>query len=159
MRTITAAILVMVGLVAAGCGATTRSTTVSTAVSPALTSATVVFVSRDHGKDADSLLTMQLLRNNAELAAESRVIGTKFDDDSTSNPLAFAVTGPFTTRDIDDGHLRLRLTPDGSDEWTFDAHLTLRFADGSVRNFFWGGVRLDNAAPERTLALAPARVS
>ena len=48
--------------------------------------------------------------------------------------------------------------PDGQDDWTFDLHMTTRFSDGTSRNFTWRGVRLDNANPERILALAPAEV-
>ena len=36
--------------------------------------------------------------------------------------------------------------------------MTLQFADGTSRNYFWSNVRFDNAAPERVLALSPARV-
>ena len=60
--------------------------------------------------------------------------------------------------DIDDSQVRIRLVPDGRDDWTFDLNLLMRFDNGSIRNFVWRGVRLDNAEPERTLALAPARV-
>jgi hypothetical protein len=159
MRTFTPIVLTIVGLTVAGCGATTRTTSVySPAASPALTSAAVSFVSRDHGKDKNSTLTIQLMRDNAELAAEALVVSTKFDDYSATAPLALSVRGPFSARDVDDARLRLRLTPDGRDDWTFDTHLTLRFSDGSVRNFFWSGIRLDNGNPERTLALETARV-
>jgi hypothetical protein len=68
------------------------------------------------------------------------------------------LVGPFTTRDVDDGSVRIRLTPDGDDEWTFDMTMTMRFSDGTARNFVWRRLRLDNANPERVLALSPARV-
>lgn len=159
MRTFTPIVLTMIGLTAAGCGATRTTVVNSPAASAALTSAAVGFVSREHGKDKNSTLAVQLLRNNAELAGEAQVIGTKFDDYSASAPLALALRGPFGAMDVDSSVLRLRLVPDGRDDWTFDTHLTMRFADGTVRNFFWSGVRLDNATPERTLALsASARV-
>lgn len=157
MRTIVVVCAAAVAIGASGCGATTRTTTLQTPAFPTLTSATATFVSRDHGKDADSALTVQLLRNNAELGAEIRTVGTKFDDNASSGPLAFSVAGPFTKNDIDDGELRLRLTPDGDDDWTFDLHLTMRFSDGSTRNFMWRGVRLDHTNPERVLTLDPAR--
>jgi len=52
------------------------------------------------------------------------------------------------------------MTPDGQDDWSFDLRMTLQVADGSSsRNCFWSNVRLDNAAPERVLALSLARVS
>lgn len=148
------------GMGAAACGATrTASGTAAGATAfPTLTSAVATFVSSQHGKDADSPLTVELLRTNAELAGNLQIVGTKFDDNSSSGPFSFSLAGPFTTRDIDTGHLRVRFVPDGADDWTFDLHLTTRFSDGSGRNFLWRAVRLDNASPERVLMLAPARV-
>ncbi len=146
-------------LTAAGCGATRTagSTTVSPAF-PALTSAVGTFVSTQHGKDTDSALTVELLRSNAELAGNLHVVGTKFDDNASSGPFSFSLSGPFTTRDIDTGQVRIRFVPDGADDWTFDLHLNMRFTDGTARNFLWRGVRLDNTSPERVLMLAPARI-
>ena len=157
MRTFVVVLATAVAIGASGCGATARTTTVRTRAFPALTSATATFVSTDHGKDADSALTVQLLRSNAELGAEIRTVGTKFDDNASSGPFAFSMAGPFTKNDIDAGQLRLRLTPDGDDDWTFNLHLTMRFSDGTTRNFMWRGVRLDHANPERVLTLDPAR--
>lgn len=147
-------------LTAAGCGATRTagSTDVSRAF-PALTSAVVTFVSTEHGKDADSALTVDLMRSNAELAGNLQMVGTKFEDNGSSGPFSFSLSGPFSTGDIDAGRLRIRFVPDGADDWTFDLYLNMRFTDGTGRNFLWRGVRLDNASPERVLMLAPARVS
>lgn len=157
MRKIAMVLAAAVAIGASGCGATARTTTVQTRAFPTLTSATATFVSTDHGKDADSALTVQLLRSNAELGAEVRSVGTKFDDKSSSGPLVFSVAGPFTTNDVDDGQLRLRLTPDGDDDWTFDLRVTMRFSDGTARNFMWKGIRLDHRSPERVVTLGPAR--
>jgi len=147
-------------MTAAGCGATrtTSGTTAVTPAFPALTSVVATFVSTQHGKDADSSLTVELLRTNAELAGTLQVVGSKFDDNSSSGPFSFSLSGPFTIRDIDTGQLRVRFVPDGADDWTFDLHLNMRFTDGTARNFLWRAVRLDNASPERLLVLAPARV-
>jgi hypothetical protein len=103
---------------ASGCGATARPTAVQTRTFPTLTSATATFDSTDDGKDAESNLTVQLLRNNGERGAEIRTVDTKFDDHSSSGPFAFSMTGPFTTGDVNDGELRLRLAADGADDWT-----------------------------------------
>ena len=144
---------------AAGCGATrTASGTTTVTPFPTLTSAVAAFVSTQHGKDADSPLTVELLRTNAELAGDLQIVGTKFDDNSSSGPFSFALSGPFTTSDIDTGQLRVRFVPDGADDWTFDLHLNTRFSDGTGRGFLWRAVRLDNASPERVLMLSPARV-
>jgi hypothetical protein len=85
-------------------------------------------------------------------------VGTKFDDHASSGPFAFSLAGPFTTNDISDGELRLRLAADGNDDWTFDVNMTLRFADGTSRNFMWRDVRLDRNQPERVLTLAGGRL-
>lgn len=160
MRTGIVVLTAALGLAAAGCGATTRST--STAAPnpsfPSLSSAVATFVSKEHGKDAGSQLTVQLLRNNGELAASVQLVGTKFDDNSSSAPIALTETGPFTTRDIDTGQVRARFTPDGADEWTFDLHLTAQFSNGTTRRFLWRDVRLDNANPERVLTLAAGQL-
>lgn len=155
-----AVLVAALAMVTAGCGATTRggTTSVRNQISPVLTSATATFISLDHGKDEDSVLTVQLLRQNAELAGEIRANNVKFDDHSSSGPFAFSMTGPFRMRDIDDGQVRVQFVPDGQDDWTFDLQLMMRFDDGSVRNFMWRGMRLDNTERARTLALAPARI-
>lgn len=157
MRTSIVVLAALIGVSAAGCGATTRSqSTVPNPSFPALSSAVANFVSKEHGKDAGSQLTAQLLRDNGELAASAQVVGTKFDDNSASAPIALTLAGPFTTRDIDTGQLRVRIAPDGMDDWTFDLNLTLQFSNGSARRFLWRDVRLDNANPERVLTLAAA---
>jgi hypothetical protein len=161
MRTFAVSLVAALAFIVCGCGATSRSTTtVQSPAFPTLSSATATFVSREHGKDKDSGLTVQLLRPNAELVGEIYANGIKFDDHSSSNPFVLALTGgPFTTRDINDGQVRVRLMPDGRDDWTFDFHMMLRFSNGSVENFVWRNVRLDNTNVERVLALAPARTS
>lgn len=162
MRILMVSLVATLAIVATGCGATTRGTTTSvqSPVYPTLSSAVATFVSREHGKDKDSGLTVQLLRSNSELVGDIYANGIKFDDHASSGPFALSLAGgPFTTRDISDGQVRIRLTPDGRDDWTFDLHLTMRFSDGRVQNFTWRGVRLDNTNPERVLSLEPARVS
>ena len=149
-------IAVVVAIGASGCGAS-RSTAIQARALPTLTSATATFVSRDHGKDKDSVVTAQLLRRNDALGAEMRSVGTEFDDNSSSGPLAFSIAGPFMTNDVENGQLRLRLTPDGDDDWTFDLHIAMRFSDGTARNFMWQGIRLDHTSPERVLTLDSAR--
>ena len=159
MRTFMMAIVAALPLLGLGCGATTRTTAgVQSPALPSLSSATVTFISREHGKDKDSGLTVQVMRPNAELVGDVNATGIKFDDNSSSGPFVVSIRGPFTTSDVDDGQVRIRLVPDGQDDWTFDMHLTMQFSDGTSRNFTWRGVRLDNANPERVLALAPARI-
>ena len=157
MRSTIVVLVAAVAIGAAGCGATTRSTTVQTRAFPTLTSATATFTTLDHGKDADSALTVQLLRSNGELGAEMQSVGTQFNDHAPIPPFAFSLSGPFTTSDVNDGQLRLRLAADGDDDFTFNLQTTLRFSDGTTRNFFWRGIRLDHNSPERVVTLAGGR--
>ena len=122
-----------------------------------LSSASITFNTRDDGKDDDSAVTVQLLRNGSELTADAMTTGTEYDDNSTSPPLVLSLKGPFTKGDIQAGALRLRLTPDGDDTWTFNVALRLTFADETQQTYAWSGVRLDEDAPERTLVLQGAR--
>jgi hypothetical protein len=123
-----------------------------------LTSATVTFASLQDGKDAKSGVTVQVVRSANELAAEGSSSGTEFDDNSTAPPIALSLKGPFSRGDAQTGQLRLRLTPDGDDTWTFNVRLALRFADETQQDYAWSAIRLDEKAPERTLVLAGARV-
>jgi hypothetical protein len=158
MRNLVAFAFMLIAVTATGC-AVTRGNTGQQAGSKTstLTGASVTFQNRDSGKDADSAVAIELLRNNAELAAESKLVGTKFDDHAPAGPMALSVGSPFRTADSDTARLRIRMTPDGKDEWTFDLQMALTFSDGSIQRFSWPGLRLDNAAPERTLPLGPAR--
>ena len=158
MRRLLVVLTAVAAIGASGCGATRSTTTaIQNSVAPTLTSATATFISRDHGKDKDSGLTVQIVRNG-EVEAEVRGSGFKFDDHSSSGPFGFQMIGPFHARDIDDGQLRIRLVPDGRDDWTFDLNVVMRFDDGSSRTFQWNGVRLDNTENERTFALRNARI-
>jgi hypothetical protein len=157
MRSTILVLATAAALSSAACGATARSTTVQTRAFPTLTSATATFTTLDHGKDEDSALTVQLLRSNRELGAEMHSVGTQFADHASIPPFAFSLSGPFTTNDVDDGQVRLRLSADGDDDFTFNLNMTLRFSDGTTRNYLWRGVRLDHNGPERVLTLAGGR--
>lgn len=152
-RILSAALFIAFGLTSACAG---RSTPAVATAADRLTSATVTFTTLDDGKDAKSAVTAQLLRNGSELAAEGTAAGTEFDDGTTSAPVALKVRGPYERSDADTGQLRLRLTPDGDDTWTFNVGLTLRFADETQREYRWQSIRLDEASPERTLVLSNA---
>ena len=160
MRTISCVLMTLAVVVTSACGATARSgSTATTQVSgPTVTGATISFRTLDNGKDTNSQVTLQLLRPNNELGGELRIVGMKFDDNTQIAPMAMSVSGPFHMSDINDGSVRIRMTPDGRDTWTFDMRLVLNFSDNSQRTFAWQGIRLDEKAPERTLPLAPARV-
>ena len=157
MRLFVVTLATAAAVVASGCGATARTTTVQTRAFPTLTSATASFTTLDHGKDEDSALTVQVLRSNGELGAELHTVGTQFADHASIPPFAFTVSGPFTTGDVDGGQVRVRLAPDGDDDFTFNLTMTQRFSDGTTRNFRWENIRLDHNQPERVLTLAGGR--
>jgi hypothetical protein len=123
-----------------------------------LTTATVTFMTRDDGKDEDSAIAVQLLDDEGRLAAEATVVDVDFDDRTVSQPLDLVMSRTLTRNDVDDARLRLRLTPDGRDTWTFDMRANVRLSDGTERQYFWSGVRLDESSPERTMTLASGRV-
>jgi hypothetical protein len=159
MRNLITFVFMLIAVATTGCEATRGDAGAQAgSTAPTLTGASVTFQNRDSGKDANSAVAIELLRNNAELAAESKLVGTKFDDNAPAGPMALSVGSPFRTADTDTARLRIRMTPDGKDEWTFDLQMALTFSDGSIERFSWPGLRLDNAAPERTLPLGPARV-
>lgn len=145
----------LAGLTVGACGSSGR--TVSASSPDALTGASLAFTSLDSGKDDGSALTAQLLRNSNELVAETRSVGTAFDDNAVAPTLAMTVNGPFRQEDAQGAQLRLRMVPEGRDTWTFNARLTLSFANGSQRSYSWMGVQLDESSPERTLTLAGAQ--
>ena len=150
----------MVTMAMSGCASRSGGTTAGTTSSETerLTSATLTFRTLQDGKDQKSSVTVQLVRNGNELGAEASSTGTEFDDNTTASPLVMAIRGPFDRQDARSGQLRLRLTPDGDDTWTFNVGLTLRFANETQQNFSWSAIRLDEKAPERTLVLAGAEV-
>ena len=159
MRNLIALVFMLIAVASTGCEATRGGAGAQGgSTAPTLTAGSVTFQNRDSGKDANSAVAIELLRNNAELAAESKLVGTKFDDNAPAGPMALSVGSPFRAADTDSARLRIRMTPDGKDEWTFDLQMALTFSDGSIQRFSWPALRLDNAAPERTLTLGPARV-
>jgi hypothetical protein len=154
MRTCAVSVVLTAALVAAGCGAT-RKVTNTVAPGRMLTAATIMFVDRDHGKDAGSAVDVWLLRGSDEMA-HLHSVGTKFDDHASIAPMQLALSGAFHQADLGSGQLRIRLTPDGADDWAFDPRLTLSFSDGTNRSYMWPTVQLDNRIPERTLSFSSA---
>ena len=154
MRTFVVSVALAGAIVATGCGAT-RKVTNTVAPGPTLTAATITFVDRDHGKDAGSSADVWLLRGSNEMG-HLHTVGTKFDDHASIAPMQLSLSGGFHETDLSDGQLRLRLTPQGADDWSFDPHLTLSFSNGTSRSYMWPTVVLDNRNPERTLSFSSA---
>ena len=158
MRTL--ALLAAVALASAGaaCGATTRSDGTAFGTPITLTTGSITFMTRDDGKDEDSAIAIQLLDDNSRLSAEATAVDVDYDDNTVSAPLRLSMTRTLTASDLNDARVRLRLTPDGRDTWTFDMRLTLELSDGTERQYFWSGLRLDENVPERTLTLSSGRL-
>jgi hypothetical protein len=154
MQTFAVSVALTAALVATGCGAT-RKVTNTVAPGPTLTAATLAFVDRDHGKDAGSAVDVWLLRGSDEMA-HLHSVGTKFDDHESIAPMRLSLSGAFHQADVGNGQLRIRLTPDGADDWAFDPRLTLSFSDGTNRSYMWPTVQLDNRNPERVLSFSSA---
>ena len=155
MRTFAATVLLTAAIVSAGCGATRK---VSSAVAPgqAITSASVQFMDRDHGKDADSGVDVWILRNGSNEIAHLHSVGTKFDDHASIAPMGVPVSGTFYKTDLNDAQIRVRLTPDGAVDWSFEPRLTVSFSDNTSRTYSWPQVMLDKSHPEVTLAFSSA---
>lgn len=147
-------VLMTAAVISAGCGATRR---VSNAVAPgpSISSVAIQFNDREHGKDANSAVDVWVLHGSNEMA-HLHSVGTKFDDNAAIAPMAVPMSGTFYRTDVGDGQLRIRLTPDGRDDWTFEPRLTLQFSDGMARTYAWPPVTLDNTRTEVTLSFSAA---
>jgi hypothetical protein len=155
MRTVGLAITVALAVSGVACGATTRSGGALSAVT--LTGASATFMTRDDGKDEGSAVAVQILYDGGRLSAEGTAVDVDFDDQTVSAPLNLALSRTLTSGDLDDARVRIRLTPDGKDTWNFDLRLNVQLSNGTERQYFWSGLRLDESSPERTLPLASGR--
>ena len=154
MKQFALSVFMTAAVISAGCGAT-RSVSSKVAPGPSITSATIQFNDREHGKDAKSAVDVWVLHGSNEMA-HLHSVGTKFDDNAAIAPMAVPMSGTFYRTDLNDGQLRIRLTPDGRDDWQFEPRLTLQFSDGGARTYAWPQVLLDNARPEVTLSFSQA---
>ena len=155
MRTIAATVFMIAALTAAGCGAT-RKVTNAVAPGPTITSATVQFQDRDHGKDANSAVDVWILRSGANEIAHLHSVGTKFDDHASIAPMSIPMSGTFSRVDLTDAQLRIRLTPSGADDWSFEPRLVIAFSDNTSRTYAWPQVMLDQTHPEIALSFSSA---
>ena len=154
MKSFALCVLMTAAVISTGCGATRR---VSNAVAPgpSISSVTIQFNDREHGKDANNAVDVWVLRAANEMA-HLHSVGTKFDDNAAIAPMTVPMSGTFYRTDVGDGQLRIRLTPDGRDDWTFEPRLTLQFSDGMARTYAWPPVTLDSTRTEVTLSFSAA---
>ncbi|HEY3091648.1 MAG TPA: hypothetical protein VGJ52_01070 [Vicinamibacterales bacterium] len=155
MRTFTVSVFLTAAIVSAGCGAT-RKVTSTVAPGPAITNMTIQFLDRDHGKDAGSGVDAWVLRNGSNEIAHLHSVGTKFDDHAAIAPMGVPVSGTFYRTDLNNAQLRIRLTPDGRDDWSFEPRLTISFSDNTSRTYGWPQVMLDQDRRETTLSFSSA---
>ena len=155
MRTLTVSVLLSAAIVSAGCGAT-RKVTSTVAPGPTITSMSVQFMDRDHGKDADSGVDVWVLRNGSNEMAHLHSVGVKFDDHASVAPMGVPLSGTFSRSDINDAQLRIRLTPDGADDWSFEPRVTVSSSDNTSRTYVWPQIMLDRSHPEVTLSFSSA---
>jgi hypothetical protein len=155
MKKFALSVLMTAAVMSAACGATRK---VSGAVVPgqAITGATVQFADRDHGKDANSAVDVWILHNGSNEMAHLHSVGVKFDDHASIAPMGVPMSGTFYKADLNDAQLRIRLTPDGADDWSFEPRLAMTFSDGTSRTYAWPQVFLDRAHPEMTLSFSSA---
>ena len=155
MRTLAVSVFLTAAVISAGCGAT-RKVSSTVAPGPAITSATVQFQDRDHGKDADSGVDVWLLRNGSNEIAHLHSVGVKFDDHASIAPMGVPMSGTFYRTDLNDAQLRIRLTPDGADDWSFEPRLAVTLSDNTSRTYSWPQVMFDRSRPEVTLSVSSA---
>jgi len=154
MKKFALSVFMTAAVISAGCGAT-RTVSSTVAPGPSITSASIQFNDREHGKDARSAVDVWVLHGSNEMA-HLHSVGTKFDDNAAITPMTLPMSGTFYRTDLNDGQVRIRLTPDGRDDWQFEPRLTLQFSDGGARTYAWPQVLLDNARPEVTLSFSSA---
>jgi len=83
-------------------------------------------------------------------------VGAKFDDHASIAPMSVPISGTFYKNDLNDAQLRIRLTPDGRDDWSFEPRLTVTFSDNTSRSYAWPQVMLDQDRREITLGVSSA---
>jgi len=155
MRTLAVSVFLTAAVISAGCGGT-RKVSSTVAPGPAITSATVQFQDRDHGKDADSGVDVWLLRNGSNEIAHLHSVGVKFDDHASIAPMGVPMSGTFYRTDLSNAQLRIRLTPDGADDWSFEPRLAVTLSDNTSRTYSWPQIMLDRSRPEVTLSVSSA---
>lgn len=155
MRTFAASALVTAAVFSVACGAT-RNVSNSVAPGPAITNASVQFQDRDHGKDAGSGVDVWIVRSGSTEIAHLHNVGVKFDDKASIAPMGVPTSGTFHRSDLNDAQLRIRLTPDGRDDWNFEPRMNVTFSDNTSRTYIWPQVMLDNEHPEVTLSFSSA---
>jgi hypothetical protein len=155
MKQFAVSVLLTAAFMSAGCGAT-RKVATTVAPGPTITGVTVQFLDRDHGKDANSAVDVWILRGGSNEIAHLHSVGMKFDDHAAIAPMTVPLAGTSSRNDLNNAQLRIRLTPDGRDDWSFEPRVMATFSDGNSRTYSWPVAMLDNDHPEVTLSFSSA---
>ena len=155
MRTFAMSVVLTAAIISAGCGATRKVTQHGRSGAGDHGSNGSIHGSRSR-QGRGSAVDVWLLRGSNEMAHLHSV------GDEVRRPRVDCADGAadvghvLIETDLDDGQLRIRLTPDGRDDWCFEPRLMLTFSDNTSRTYAWPQVMLDNAHPEVTLSLSSA---
>ncbi|HVQ96246.1 MAG TPA: PASTA domain-containing protein [Mycobacteriales bacterium] len=106
--------------------------TASTDPAAVLTAAQIRFFTTNDDKDFDTALSVQALTPGGSTAALTNVTAGTFPDNTTNGPFALTVNGGFTAGQLNNGSVRLAITPVGNDTWHFSVRLDLTFSDGTT---------------------------
>jgi PASTA domain len=106
--------------------------TASTDPAAVLTAAQIRFFTTNDDKDFDTALSVQSLTPGGSIAALTNITSGTFPDNTTNGPFALTVNGGFTAGQLNNGSVRLAITPVGNDTWHFSVRLDLNFSDGTT---------------------------
>jgi hypothetical protein len=129
----------------------TASTASLTAVT--LANCNVKFHTNDNDKDHDTHVTVEVRDFNGAVCARVDNDFGHFDNNSDNGPFGMPVVNASTKEDCQRGNVRIRIDPNGHDEWHFNFFLTLVFSDGSSLSGGADGLNLDQNRREQTFGL------
>ncbi len=118
-----------------------------------LANCNVKFHTNDDDKDHDTHLTVDVTDFNNVLCAHIDNDFGHFDDQSDNGPFGLQILNASSKDDCQRGNVRIRIDPNGNDEWRFNFNLTLIFDDGTSLSGGAAGLRLDQNNREQTFGL------
>lgn len=118
-----------------------------------LTNANIKFHTNDNDKDHDTHVTVEVKDSNGVVCARVDNDFGHFDDNSNAGPFGLQVVNASNKEDCQRGTVRIRIDPNGHDEWHFNFFLTLMFSDNSTLSGEADGLNLDHNSREQTFGL------
>jgi hypothetical protein len=132
------------------------ATTASTDPAAALVAARITFFTADDDKDFDTALNIQVLDPGGAVAGITNVPNIVFPNHTTNGPFPLQITPGFTAGILNNGSVRLAVTPVGNDTWRFSFRLDLDFADHTTVSVV--GDNLTLSQDRRTLSVSMTTV-